>query len=90
MIAALLGIAVAGAWLAALGLLRFPLGAERLHLVSMASLLCLAPILVAAGIADGATPRLFKIAAILLIELAGGAAGAHALGRALRQRGDRM
>jgi hypothetical protein len=35
------------------------------------------------------TPRSCKIAALVLLNLVGGAASTHALGRALLERGDR-
>jgi multisubunit Na+/H+ antiporter MnhG subunit len=84
-----LGVAVAGAALGCAGLLRLPKVADRLHLLGFVSVVGGFGLLAASLASEGVTPRSCKIAALVLLNLVGGAASTHALGRALLERGDR-
>ena len=88
MIAALLAVAVLASWLGCAGLLRLPTPTDRLHLVAFVNIAAGIPLLIAGVLTDGATPRAFKMGAIVAINLLSGAAASHAIGRALRRRGE--
>jgi len=80
---ALLALAVAVAWLGALGFLRVASALDRLHCVSFVNLTGGGATLAAALVADGPSTRVLKIAILVAAALLGGAAVAHATGRAL-------
>ncbi|HYZ33961.1 MAG TPA: cation:proton antiporter [Crenalkalicoccus sp.] len=87
MIAALLGLGVAAAWLAALGLPRLPGALDRLHVVAFVNLALGAPVTLATFLADGASARAFKLLVLLAASVVIGAGLAHATGRGLLHRG---
>lgn len=83
---ALLAAAVLLCWLGAAGFLRLRSALDRLHCVTFVNLGTGLAILVAGGVADGASDRVLKILLLDAALLVSGAALAHATGRALLLR----
>lgn len=84
---AALVLMVASVWLACAGFVRLPAALDRLHATNFVYAAGGATLLLAAALTDGFSTRVLKIAFILLCSLLGGAAGVHAVGRALASRG---
>ncbi len=82
----LLGLALLAAWLGCFGFLRLRTALDRLHCVTFIAAGAGLPIVVAAFVADGGSDRAFKILLLAVVQLAAGAALAHAVGRALLLR----
>ena len=78
---------VASTWLAALGFTRLRAPLDRLHCVAFVVVTAGGALVVAALTQDGVSDRVGKILFALAISLFGGAAGSHAIGRALLARG---
>ena len=86
-IALLLGLMVAMTWLSVLGFARLRAPLDRLHCVAFFNVAALLPFVAAAVMADGVSVRVGKITLMMAINLFGGAAMSHAIGRALHVRG---
>lgn len=84
---ALLAAAVAAVWLACLAFPRLRTPLDRLHCASFVAASAGPALFIAAALNDGLTSRTWKVAAILVIALANGAATSHAIGRAIHLRG---
>lgn len=82
----LLAIAVLTAWLGAAGFARLSLPLDRLHCVTFVNVGCGALILPAAALWGGSADDLIKLALLLAASVIGGAAFAHATGRAILER----
>ena len=82
-VAIALGIAVIAAWLGTIGFARAVTAYDRLHCITFVGVAAVAPVAIAAFVADGVTVRAAKVLLILLVTLIGGAAQSHAIGRAL-------
>ena len=79
-------LAVAAAWLGALGFLRLRSALDRLHCTTFV-LASSGPLLtLAAFLHEGLTPRSLKLAVLVVALLVTGAATTHAVGRALLLR----
>jgi multicomponent Na+:H+ antiporter subunit G len=87
-IAVLLTIAVACAWLGCFGFTRFASAYDRLHCVTFVAVTAGFFVVVAAFVADGVSDRALKILLFFLLSLANGAAVAHATGRAVMRRAE--
>lgn len=83
---ALLGLALFSAWLGCFGFLRLRTALDRLHCVTFVAAGAGLPIVVVGFVADGGSDRAFKILLLAVVQLASGAALAHALGRTLLLR----
>lgn len=86
-ISVLLGVTVLLAWLGASGFARLRTPLDRLHCVAFVNAACGLPLIAAALVSDGLSDRAGKIILVVALNLLAGAAGAHAVGRALRVRG---
>lgn len=82
----LLGVALLAAWLGCFGFLRLRTALERLHCIAFVAAGAGLPIVAAAFVADGGSGRAFKILLLAAVQLASGAALAHAIGRTLLLR----
>lgn len=82
----LLGIAVAAAWIAALGFARLRWSLDRLHVASFVTIGCGVPFIVAAFVADGASTRALKLLLAWLVLLVAGASVNQAIARAIFNR----
>jgi len=80
---ALLGVAVAAAWLAALGFVRLERALDRLHCATFVNTVAGPALALAVIFQEGATSRAWITAALVVAACAIGAAASHALGRAL-------
>ena len=87
-IAVLLGLVVAGAWLGCLGFARLRTPLDRVHCVAFVNASAGAALTIAAFVADGPSTRAWKILMITVVSLCSGAALSHASGRALWFRED--
>lgn len=85
-VALCLALAVAFAWIAALALWRLRTALERLHTVTFANIVGGCPVLLAAWLTDGLSPRALKCAAIWLATVLVGALLSHVIGHALHIR----
>lgn len=85
-IAILLAIAVASAWLAAVGFLRLESALDRLHCVAFVYVGCGLPVVAAAFLADGASSRAFKVLLLVLICFVAGASVNQSVARAIFAR----
>lgn len=83
---ALLALLVLLAWLGAAGFARLAWPLDRLHCVTFVNIACGALVLVAAGLWGGAADDVIKVAFLLGVLLAGGAAIGHATARAIVRR----
>jgi multicomponent Na+:H+ antiporter subunit G len=83
---ALLAAAVLTAWLGAIGFARLAWPLDRLHCVTFVNITAGALILAAAALWGGSADDVIKVALLVGAVLAGGAAIAHATGRAILQR----
>lgn len=83
---ACLALSVLSAWLGCLGALRLSSALDRLHAVAFVNVAAGVPLAIAGLLADGLSPRSVKLAALVVLVLATGAAGTHAAGRALLLR----
>ena len=83
---ALLAVAVAAVWLAALAFVRLKTALDRLHCATFVNVAAGLAVTLAAVVQDGATSRSWKTAAILVLTLLVGSATSHAIGRALHLR----
>lgn len=83
---ALLGLFVLTAWLGAAGFARLAWPLDRLHCVTFVNAACGALLLVAAGLSGDSADDVIKVAILLAASLLGGAAIAHATGRAILRR----
>lgn len=83
---ALLAAAVLAAWLGAVGFARLAWPLDRLHCVTFVNITCGALILAAAALWGGSPDDVIKVAILLGALLVGGAAIAHATGRAILER----
>lgn len=84
---ALLGVAVAAAWLATLAFVRLRTPFERLHAVTFLNVVGGGGITGAAFFVDGFSVRAFKCLAVWTITLAAGALLSFRTARALHMRG---
>lgn len=90
---ALLALAALCAVIGALGFARLDAPLDRLHAAAFVSVATGLPIVIAAFLACGATPRAFKILGLWLVTLVAGAAVNQAVARAIFTRdeaGERM
>lgn len=85
---ALLALAVLVAWIIALAFLRFRSGYDRLHAITFFNLAGGGAITAAVAISDGFTARTLQCVLIWLVVVSAGALLSHAIGRALRLRGE--
>ncbi|GGE00075.1 hypothetical protein GCM10011390_18590 [Aureimonas endophytica] len=85
-VAILLGLAALAALLGAAACLRLARPLERLHAGGFVAVACTLPVVLAACLADGVTPRALKALAILLLVLFGNAVATHAAARAILLR----
>ena len=85
-IAIVLAIGVASAWLGALALLRLP-ALARLHAVSFVNVAAGSAFTLAACLSDGLTSRTGKVLLVWVVLLLTGALSAHVTGRAIFLRG---
>ncbi|MFC0410137.1 monovalent cation/H(+) antiporter subunit G [Roseomonas elaeocarpi] len=83
---ALLLLTVAATWLGALGAARLRTPMERLHAVTFVNIAAGTALLLAALVSDGFSARVLKVALIVVLSWATGAALSHATGRALVRR----
>jgi multicomponent Na+:H+ antiporter subunit G len=83
---ALLALAVLSAWLGVAGFARLAWPLDRLHCVTFINVSCGALILIAAALWGGSADDVIKVAVLLGALLVGGAAIAHATGRAILRR----
>ncbi len=83
----LLAFAVLAAWLGCAGYARLRTPLDRMHCVAFVNATAWVALTVAAFVADGASSRALKIAAITVVNLVAGAAVSHATGRAVLLRG---
>lgn len=86
MVAGLLALAVLTAWLGAAGFARLAWPLDRLHCVTFVYVTCGGLILAAAALRGGSADDVIKVAVLLAALLVGGAAVAHATGRAIVRR----
>ena len=86
MIAVLLGVAVAAAWLGAIAFIRLPDALSRIHVVTFVNVVAGAALTVASAVEDGLTGRTLKVALIWLVTLATSALLSHVTGRTLYLR----
>ena len=84
--AALLGLAVLGAWIAAAAFVRLRTAYDRLHCVTYLNAAAGLPLLIATFVADGFSDRFFKLLIMVVFTLLSGAAIGHAVGRAMLLR----
>jgi multicomponent Na+:H+ antiporter subunit G len=82
----LLALALAAAWLGAIGLLRLRTALARLHCATFVTVAGGVATTAAVFIADGSSSRAWKALGLLFMLLVIGAATSHALGRALVTR----
>ena len=87
MIAVLLCIAVAAAWLAAAAFVRTRDALSRIHVVGFVNIVTGGALTVAAALFDGLSGRSLKVALIWLVALATNALLSHVTARALHLRG---
>ncbi len=89
----LLALAVASAWLGAVGFARLRSAMDRLHCATFVTLGTGLPIMVAAFVEDGLAQRPFKILLLFAVTLIAGASINQAIARAIFTRdelGERM
>ena len=89
LLAACLILAVAAVWLGVLGAARLRDPLDRLHAVAFVNIAGGTAVTAAAFVTDGISGRSLKIALLVLLSWAIGAALSHATGRALFRRGRR-
>jgi len=82
----LLAVVVLTAWLGAAGFARLAWPLDRLHCVTFVYVTCGALTLTAAALWGGSADDIIKVAVLLAALLVGGAAVAHATGRAIVRR----
>ena len=85
-VAALLAIAVASAWIGALGFARLSSALDRLHCVTFVYVGCWLPVVIAAFVADGPSSRAFKILLLFVVSFVAGAAVNQAVARCIFTR----
>ncbi|MGI4808468.1 MAG: monovalent cation/H(+) antiporter subunit G [Janthinobacterium lividum] len=78
---------IAVAWLGAAGFARLRAPLDRLHCVTFVNAGCGLALLAASLAAEGVSNRTVNILLVVTVNLFGGAAASHAIGRALRVRG---
>jgi multisubunit Na+/H+ antiporter MnhG subunit len=83
---ALLAILVLTAWVGAAGFARLALPLDRLHCVTFVNITCGALSLAAAGLWGGSADDVIKLAFLVVVLLAGGAAIGHSTARAIVRR----
>ena len=83
---ALLALLVLLAWLGAAGFARLIRPLDRLHCVTFVNVACGMLLLVAAGLWGGSADAVIKVAFLMGVLLAGGAAIGHATTRAIVRR----
>ncbi len=89
----LLALAVASAWLGAIGFARLKSSMDRLHCATFTTLGAGLPIVIAAFVEDGMAQRPFKILLLFAVALIAGASVNQAIARAIFTRdevGERM
>ncbi len=89
----LLALAVASAWLGAIGFARLKSSMDRLHCATFTTLGAGLPIVIAAFVEDGMAQRSFKILLLFAVALVAGASVNQAIARAIFIRdevGERM
>ena len=86
LVEALLALAVLTAWLGAAGFARLAWPLDRLHCVTFINFGCGGLLLIAAALWGGSADDVIKLALLLGALLVGGAAVAHATGRAILRR----
>jgi multisubunit Na+/H+ antiporter MnhG subunit len=86
---ALLIVAIAAAWLAAIGFARLRTPLDRLHCAPFVNAVSGTALAAAAGVSDGMAIRPLKLILIVLVNLIAGAAMSHAIGRAAVRRGEK-
>ena len=89
----LLALAVASAWLGAIGFARLASSLDRLHCATFTTLGAGLPIVIAAFVEDGMAQRPFKILLLFAVALVAGASVNQAIARAIFTRdeaGERM
>jgi len=86
-VGALLAVLLAAAWLGAAGFARLRTPLDRLHCVTFVNAGCGLALVLASLSSDGFSNRTGNILLVVAVNLLGGAATSHAIGRALRQRG---
>ena len=89
----LLALALASAWLGAIGFARLRSSMDRLHCATFITLGAGLPIVVAAFVADGPSQRAFKILLLFIVAFVAGASVNQAIARAVFTRdevGERM
>ena len=77
---------VAASWLGALGAARLRTPLERLHAVTFVNIAAGVALVLAALVSDGFSARVAKVALIVILSWASGAALSHATGRAVVRR----
>lgn len=83
----LLAVAIFAAWLSVIAFIRMPTAFQKLHAVTFVNVVSGAPLVTAALLTDGITPRSLKCLFMLLYIVLTGALLAHVTGRALHSRG---
>ena len=89
----LLALAVASAWLGAVGFARLESSMDRLHCATFTTLGAGLPIVIAAFVEDGVSQRPFKILLLFVVAFVAGASVNQAIARAIFTRdeiGERM
>lgn len=89
----LLALAVASAWLGAIGFARLKSSMDRLHCATFVTLGSGLPVVVAAFVEDGVSQRPFKLLLLFAVALVAGASVNQAIARAIFTRdeiGERM
>lgn len=87
LVAGLLVVMVAAAWLGCLGFARLRAPLDRLHAATFINVVGGGALVLVAFIADGASDRALKILLAVAVSVGAGAASSHAVARALVQRG---
>ena len=85
-IAVLLAVLVGVTWLGCLGFARLRTPLDRLHCAAFVNVAGGAVLVAVAFLADGSSIRAWKVLAMVLAGMLGGAALSHAAGRALLYR----
>ena len=82
----LLGLAIAAAWIAALGFLRMRWSLDRLHACAFVIVACGLPFVIAGFVVDGPSVRAFKLLLLWFVMLVAGASLNQAIARAIFTR----
>lgn len=84
---AFIAVMIVVAWLGAAGFARLREPLDRLHCATFVNAGCGLALLAASLAADGLSNRTGNILLVVAVNLFGGAAASHSIGRALRVRG---